>query len=311
MILQVRRPRRVAHIHRRADGGAAVRVCDRGGAKAEPIVRLAETRIRRATQELVDRRTVAVGAEEIPAIVPAKTEWIHLPPCVSLDPRAVEPHAPGVAALDLQFAPVAPLQRAHVIEPVRAVQPSVRTPAERRKISMSVALPAKRAEKHLPFVRLAVAIRVLHQPDVRNAPHDTFPSQPAIRARRSERIHADRDVQPVGKNLDLPRPPVRSKVRKNPHCVPPRLAGLDRTRILARFRDPQAPEHVPLHVHRLAQVRLAGNKLDFESWRKMKRRALLHRRERIRGTDEFLEGILIVRGNGGNGAGGEGGKEQV
>jgi hypothetical protein len=43
----------------------------------------------------------------------------------------------------------------------------------------------------------------------------------------------------------------------------------------------------------------------------MKRRALLHRRERLRGTDEFLEGILIVRGNGGNGAGGEGGKEQT
>ena len=181
VILQFRGPRGGANVDRRADRGAAVRVRDRRGRKAEAIVRLAKARIIRAAQELVDRRAMAVGAEEIAAIVPAQAERIHLAPCVALDARAVEPDAIRVAALDFQLAAIASAQRALVVEAVRAVEPAVRAATERREVAVRVALPAERAVEHFTFVCLAVAVGVFEQPDIRDAPDGAFPGELAVR----------------------------------------------------------------------------------------------------------------------------------
>src|SRR5678816_3393039 len=78
VILKLRGPGRIADVNRSADRGAAVRVQHRLRSKAETVVRLAEAWIIGATQQLIDRRTVTIGAVKIPAIVPAQAERIHL-----------------------------------------------------------------------------------------------------------------------------------------------------------------------------------------------------------------------------------------
>jgi hypothetical protein len=196
--------------------------------------------------KLINRRTVAIGAKEIPAIVPAQAERIHLSPCVLLHARAIHANAPRIAAVQRDRGTVPGLKSGLIAESMRAVEPPVWPATERGLVPVGVFLPTQRAEEHLFLVGLPVAIRVLHQPDVRNAPDDAFPVLP-----RAERIKPDRDVQAIGEDLHFPRATIRTEVRENAHGIPRGLPGLYGKWILARFRYPQTPCGIEGHVHRL------------------------------------------------------------
>ena len=72
-------------------------------------------------------------------------------------------------------------------------------------------------------------------------------------------------------------------------------AGADRaarrTGYSTRVRDPEAALRVERHVHRLVDVRLGGDELDFEARRQMKAFLLLLGRQRIGGADVFGERV--------------------
>jgi hypothetical protein len=132
------------------------------------------------------------------------------------------------------------------------------------------------------------------------------------RLRTRQREHADRDVQPVGEDGDLPRAPVRAEVRKDAHRVEPvfrrfrRRGGRTEREVIVvpvlleacdrlaervtsrrpgverRARDPDAAGGVKRDVQRLLEVGLAGDELHFEPGRNVKQRALLRRRTQPR-----------------------------
>ena len=69
------------------------------GAEAEAVVRLAEARVVRPAEELVDRLGVAVARVEVAERVERQAERVDLAVREVLDVRAVGPDAVGVARL--------------------------------------------------------------------------------------------------------------------------------------------------------------------------------------------------------------------
>jgi hypothetical protein len=59
--------------------------------------------------------------------------------------------------------------------------------------------------------------------------------------------------------------PVFVEVRENFDFIAPRAIGCRREGVLARLRDPKPPAFVEGHVHRLGDVRLGGNELNFKA----------------------------------------------
>ena len=173
---------------------------------------------------------------------------------------------------------------------MRRVNPPIIPAPERRLIPVRIALPAERAEEHLPLIRLPIAIRILKEPDVRDAPRHTLPAP----IRRAKRIQPDGDIQPIRKHLHLPRFAIRPEVRENADTIPqlrPRLRG---KRILPRLRHPKPPRGVESHIHRLAQVRLRSDELDFKAGRELEFRLLLRRHQRLRSAHAFGKRIGLL-----------------
>ncbi len=305
--LEFRGPRGVLHHDGRADGRAAVRVLDGDGRVAEAVVRLAEAGVIAAAQELIEGGAVAIGAEEIAPVVPAQAKGIHLPPRVLLHSRGIHADAPRVAAIEVDGRAVLRLEDGVVAEAVGAVEPAIIAPAEGGEVAMGVFFPAEWAEEHLAFVGLAVAVGILHQPDIRDAPHDALLRDLPARPRRTKRVEAARDIQAIGKNLHLAGVAVGSEIRKHAHRIVHRRTGLFHgERVLARFSNPQAALGIPRHAHGLAQIGLRGDELDFKAGRQLKSRALVGGREWFGGPNNVGKRIL---GRGGT-SDGKGEREQ-
>ncbi len=66
VVLVLVAPAHVIEIDNPAERRAAVRVLDRRRRKAEPIVRLAEARVARAADQLIDGRAMAIGGKHVP-----------------------------------------------------------------------------------------------------------------------------------------------------------------------------------------------------------------------------------------------------
>ena len=148
-------------------------VSDHPGAKTEPVVRLAKTRVGGPAQELVDRGAVAVGAVEVSAAVEGQSKRIHLPPRPGFDPRAVGQKAEDVARMQFQLpTPFGP-QDAGIAESMGGVDPAIPTQAQARNHSVGVLFITKRTKDHLAQVGATVPVGVREIPQVGNAPGET------------------------------------------------------------------------------------------------------------------------------------------
>src|SRR5207253_649565 len=101
----------------------------------------------------------------------------------------------------------------------------------------------------------------------------------------------DGNIQAVGIGGDFSRPAVGAEVLEDLHRIA-RLWSLGGVGILDRFRDPEPAPGVKGNVERLMDVRLGGNELDLEPWRKMKGLALVGRRLGLRRRDIRIDGFL-------------------
>jgi hypothetical protein len=98
---------------------------------------------------------------------------------------------------------------------------------------------------------------------------------------------ANGDVQVVGKGGDLLRLPRGVEVLQDEQLVlarPPRR----REGVLLRGRDPQPPPSVEAHLHRLHDVRLGGDELDFEAFGNLERLPLVLGLQGVRGGNVVL-----------------------
>ncbi len=104
VIVPFRPPHAAVDVNDAADASAAVRVLAHDGRKAEAIVRFAKAGITSAPNELVNRRTVAVGAVKIAVAVPREAEGIDLAAGVFFDSRTVGAETKHVAGMEFDTA---------------------------------------------------------------------------------------------------------------------------------------------------------------------------------------------------------------
>ncbi len=135
---------------------------------------------------------------------------------------------------------------------------------------------AERAKEHLAFVGLAVAIGVVEPPDVRNAPGDT-----AILVGQNP----DWDIEPIGEGGDLAGLAVGGEVVEDHDAVAAGLAVGHGERIFEGVGEPQPAAFVEGDIHRLVNVRLRGDQLQFEAGRQMDFGPLLFGRQVRRARD--------------------------
>ena len=273
----------VVRVNRHAvDGGGAAYLLHHVRREAETIVRLAEAGIVAAGEELKERFAVAVGGEQVPQRIEGEAEGIHLSVRVMLDARAVETHAVGVAGVEINLVSITSLDVGIVVVAVRGVEPSVEAPAEARLVAVCVARGVEGAVEDFALVRLPIPVRVLQEPDVRNAPGDA-----AILVG----INADGDVQSLGKRADAIRASIAVGVLENLDGVARRAIGRRGVRIFLRDGDPQAPLRVEGHVHRLEDVGFGGEELGGKSGREPEGFLFVLRRLPGGGADSFGEWI--------------------
>ena len=162
--------------------------------EAESVVGFTETGIPTSGQKLVKRRTVAVAGIEVSAGIPGEAKRIHLTVRVVLNTGTVEADAVGVARVQIHMTAVAGRDMGVVIEPVGRVEPAIEAAAERGLVAMGVPGVIEGAVQRGPLVSLAVAIGVLEQPDMGDAPNERLP----MAVVGAKGIHPDGDVQAVG-----------------------------------------------------------------------------------------------------------------
>jgi hypothetical protein len=154
------------------DAGGAVGVLNHGGAEADPVVRLAEARVDRPAQELVNRGAMAIGAVEVAAAIKVEPERIDLSPAPDFNRRSVGPEAEDISGVQFKGRAIACHEVAGVVETVRGIDPAVGSEAEAGEHSVGVFFPAERTEENLAMIGLPVARGVSEVPDVGNAPRD-------------------------------------------------------------------------------------------------------------------------------------------
>ncbi len=161
---------------------------------------------------------------------------------------------------------------------------------------MRVTRMIERAEEHLAFVRLAVSVGILKIPNVRNAPGNA----PVFAG-----IDSDGNVQAVGEGRDLVGAPVVVGIFEDFDGVAAGAVGGHGVGILLRHRDPEPSPGIEGHIHRLEDLRLGGEKLNFKTRREMEGllflfRALPRRRAHILG--EGIGGVERGQTHGPGGA---------
>ncbi len=140
--------------------------------EAKPVVRFAEARIIRATQELIDRRAVTIRGPEIAERIEHQAERVDLPPAILLDARTIRPEPIAVARVHCDAAAVLCSQRRVVVVAMVGVNPAVVTPPEGARQTMNVAVETESAQDGIFPVRLAARLCVLEVIDVRDAERD-------------------------------------------------------------------------------------------------------------------------------------------
>ena len=288
-VLVLGRPQVVVVVEGAVDGGAAVGVLQHHRRVAEAVVRLAEARIPAAIEQLVDGRAVAIAGVEVAAGVPREAEGVHLPVGVLLDARAVEADAVGVAGVEVHVAAISRGDVGVVVVAVRGVEPSVEAAPERCLVAVRVAGVVEGAVEHRPFVGFAVAVGVLQEPDVRDAPDDGLP----VLVVGAERIDADGDVQAVSELGDFPRASIGTEILEDHQPVAPDAVGRRGPRILDAGRRPQPSRGVEGQVEGFVDVRLRGHELDLEPGRQLELRALVGRRQRRGGPHPQAQLIVL------------------
>src|SRR5205085_5117949 len=83
----------------------------------------------------------------------------------------------SIAAGHENFVSIGARDARTVIVAVGGVNPSVEAATKRSLVAVRVASEIKRAEEFFLFVSDAIAIGVLEEPDVRDAPGDAFPGK--------------------------------------------------------------------------------------------------------------------------------------
>ena len=112
---------------------------------------------------------------------------------------------------------------------------------------------APAVDEHLAHIGAVVAIRVFQENKTRRLRDDD------AAAGKDER---SREIQRVRENRELIRAPVAIRVLADLDVVMARASGRDAVRIVARLRHPQPSARIPGQGDGLANVRLAGEKLE-------------------------------------------------
>ena len=256
-------PKIVVVVHSPVDGRAAVGVLEHHRCEAESVVGLAKTGIPTSGQQLVKRRTVAVAGIEVSAGIPSQTKRIHLTVRVVLDPGTVEADAVGVARIQIHMTAVAGRDMGIVVEPVGRIEPAIETAAERGLVAMGIPGVVEGSVQRGPLVGLAVAIGVLEQPNVGDAPDERLP----MAVVGAEGIHPDGNIQAVGKLGHLAGATVWTKILEDHYPVPTDPVGGRGPRVFDTGRDPKPTRRIEGEVHGLVDVGLVGHQLNFESGR--------------------------------------------
>ena len=189
------RPQVVVVVHGPVDGRAAVGVLEHHRCKAQTIMRFSKAGIPTSGQKLVERRTVAVAGIEVSAGIPSQTKRIHLTVRVVLDTGTVEADAVGVARVQIHMTAVAGRDMGVVVEPVGRIKPAIEAAAERGLVAMGITGVIEGPIQRGPLVGLAVAIGVLQEPDVGDAPNERLP----MAVVGAKGIHPDGNIQTLGK----------------------------------------------------------------------------------------------------------------
>ena len=245
------------------DAGRAVAVARGERRVAEAVVRLAEAVVIAAAEDHHDRLGMAVSRELVAHPVEAHAERVHLPPRHLLDRGAVGAEAIGVTGG--HFKDNIPLATEfyfrRVAEAVAGVDPAIGPEPEGVLVTVGVGKIEWPVE-HLAAIRLAVAIGVGELPDVGDRPDDHRLAA-TIRGTARQRQHADRNIEAVGKERGLRGAAVGPKALEHGEPVP-RL-GSGGEGILDRVGHPEPAAIVERQVHRLLDLRLAGNELDLKA----------------------------------------------
>ena len=150
-----------------------------------------------------------------------------------------------------------------VVEPVRRVKPAIETAAERGLVAMGIPGVVEGAVQRGPLVGLAVAIGILEQPNVGNAPDERLP----MGIVGAEGINSNGNIQAVGELGHLSSATVCTEILENHHPVPTDPVGRSGPGVLDARRDPKPACRIKGEVHGLVDVGLVRHQLDFESGR--------------------------------------------
>src|SRR5262249_670869 len=152
-------------------------------------------RVRGSLEKLIQRPRVAVGRVEVAPIVEAQAEGVDLAVREMLDARAVELDAIRVPRRHADLVCRLALDVRRVGKTVAAVDPAVEPPDELSGHGVRV-LEAILRKEDLALVGLAVAVRVGHQVEIRDAVDE------GLRA-LVDREDANWDVEIVGESGDF------------------------------------------------------------------------------------------------------------
>ncbi len=155
------------------------------------------------------------------------------------------------------------------------VDPAVEAPGKGVGHAVGVAM-AEDAVERLAAIGPAVAVLVRHQEDVGNAVHER-------RAGRWQGQDANRNIQAVGKGLDLRGPAIGAELGKDLDGVARLGPRACRVGVFHGIRNPEASAVIEGEIERLANIGLGGDKLDFKAGGQMKGLPLVLGRARGKG----------------------------
>ena len=182
---------------------------------------------------------------------------------------------------------------AGVVKAMRRIDPSIKTKAEAGNHAVGVLFITQRAKEDGAFVGLPVAICVLKEQDIRDAPHDA-----AVLVRQ----HSGGNVEVGGEDGDLVGAAIAVSILKDADGVLTARRGggvgapfvlLYGEGILLRAGDPEATAGVKGHVDGLAtELRVISEELNFKAFGHMETLQLLLRGALLGAADEAI-GILL------------------
>ena len=205
------------------------------------------------------------------------------------DSVAVESHPVSVPRLHMNFMLVASGNSRLIIKTMAGVKPAVETASEGVVHPVGISFVPHRSVESRFSIRSIIAIRILQQPDVRNAVDD---------ATIQRRVNSNRDVQPLGEHGGFVVTTIPVSILQDFDRIPRDGAFGGRKRVFRRVSHPQSPSVIEVEIQWLEDIRLCRDQFHFESFGNLERFQLLLRSQRIRGTDAFGKWRLRDRNSG-------------